>query len=77
MQIVCEQLDERIALRIHVLRTNDRDDRKALRDLDKQIVSNLSMLGFTPTDRARLGLAEVKAMSKMEEMRARHEAARQ
>lgn len=66
--ITCEQVDERIALRVKVLREQDRDDRRALRDLDKQIVSNLSTLGFTPTDRARLGIAEVVAMSKLEEL---------
>jgi hypothetical protein len=67
--IVCEQLDERVVLRIKVIRESDKDDRKALRDLDKQIMSNLSVLGFTPTDRSRLGLAEVKAQSTLEKLR--------
>jgi hypothetical protein len=31
-------------------------------------VSNLSLLGFSPSDRSRLGLAEVKKMSKLEEL---------
>lgn len=70
LQIACEQLDERVALRIRVLRENDGQERQALRQLDKQIIANLSLLGFTPTDRARLGLAEVKAASKLEEIRA-------
>jgi hypothetical protein len=39
-----------------------------LHDLEKMISSNLSMLGFTPTDRTRLGIAEVKAASKLEEL---------
>jgi hypothetical protein len=69
--MVCEQVDERVALRIRVLRDSNRDDRKALRDLDKQVIGSLSLLGFTPTDRSRLGLAEVKAASKLEELRAR------
>ena len=43
--------------------------RKALRDLDKQIHSLLSSLGFTPADRTRLGVAEVKTVSKLEELR--------
>ena len=34
--------------------------RAALRALDRQLVSNLSLLGFTPSDRARLGLVKVK-----------------
>jgi len=31
-------------------------------------VSNLSLLGFTPSDRSRLGVAEVKTESKLEEL---------
>lgn len=69
----CEQVDERVALRVRVLRDGRNEDRKALRDIDRQVVANLSLLGFTPTDRSRLGLAEVKAQSKLEELRARRE----
>jgi len=32
------------------------------------IVSNLSLLGFTPADRSKLGVAEVKAQTKLEEL---------
>jgi hypothetical protein len=32
------------------------------------IQSGLGLLGFTPTDRSRLGVAEVKAKSKLEEL---------
>jgi hypothetical protein len=46
-------------------------DRKHLRDLDKQIMSLMSELGFNPAARARLGLAEVKTQSKLEDLRAR------
>ena len=42
--------------------------RAALRQLDKQLVSNLSLLGFTPSDRSRSGLVEVKAKTKLEEL---------
>lgn len=69
LQMVCEQIDERMQLRLEVLRNGNRDDRRALRDLDKQIVSNLSYLGFTPTDRARLGVAEVRVQSTLETLR--------
>ena len=68
--LVSEQIDERVALRYQVITNNDPGDRRALRDLEKQIVSNLSLLGFTPTDRSRLGLAEVKAATKLEQLRA-------
>lgn len=69
--MTCELLDERWNLRIQVLRDNRPEERKALRALDKQLVQNLSLLGFTPTDRSRLGIAEVKRVSKLEELRAR------
>ena len=42
--------------------------RAALRQLDKQLVSNLSLLGFTPSDRSRLGLVEVKTRSRLQEL---------
>jgi hypothetical protein len=32
------------------------------------IVANLSLLGFSPTDRVRLGIAEVKKQSRLEEL---------
>lgn len=67
--IICEQLDERVALRIQVITQGDPTDRKALRELDKQILGGMSILGFTPTDRARMGLAEVKAVSTLEKLR--------
>ena len=69
--MTCELLDERRNLRIQVLQNNRPDERKALRDLDRQLVANLSLLGFTPTDRSRLGVAEVKRQSKLEELRSR------
>jgi hypothetical protein len=67
--IVCEQLDERAKLRTLVWNNGRTDERKALRQLEKQIVENLSLLGFTPTDRSRLGIAEVKKLSKLEALR--------
>jgi hypothetical protein len=69
--MTCELLDERRNLRIQVMQNNRPDERKALRDLDRQLVANLSLLGFTPTDRSRLGVAEVKRQSKLEELRSR------
>jgi hypothetical protein len=50
---------------------NNPKDRRGLRELEKSIYSNLSLLGFTPTDRSRLGVAEVKKMSKLEELMTR------
>lgn len=59
--MLCEMADEREFLRIHTLQTPDAwRERRALRELDKQITSMLGSIGFSPTDRARLGIGEVK-----------------
>lgn len=69
LQMTCEQLDEREQLREYVLANVEAwHERSALRELEKNIRSNLSLLGFTPTDRMKLGVAEVKAKSKLEEL---------
>lgn len=72
--MTCEMLDERVRLRAFVWNNPEAwRERKALRELEKNITNSLSLLGFTPTDRSRLGVAEVKAKSKLEELRARRE----
>jgi hypothetical protein len=71
--ITCEMIEERWNLRIQVMQNNRPEERRGLRELEKQIITNLSLLGFTPTDRSRLGVAEVKKMSKLEELRAKQE----
>jgi hypothetical protein len=71
--MTCEMIDERWNLRVKVIQTDDARLRRGLRELDRQIISNLSLLGFTPSDRSKLGVAEVKAMSKLEELIARKE----
>jgi hypothetical protein len=40
----------------------------SLLETEKLLQSGLGLLGFTPTDRSRLGVAEVKAKSKLEEL---------
>jgi hypothetical protein len=69
LSMLREALEERTSLRHLVLATQSTDARKALRDLDKQIIGQLSLLGFDPAARARLGLAEVKAQSTLEKLR--------
>jgi hypothetical protein len=69
--MTCEMIDERWNLRVKVMQTDDVRLRRGLRELDRQIISNLSLLGFTPSDRSKLGVAEVKAMSKLEELQLR------
>ncbi len=74
LQITCEQLDERDSLRIFVLDNMEAwHERAALRVLERDIQANLSQLGFTPTARQKLGIQEVKAASKLEQLRAMKE----
>lgn len=42
-----------------------------LESLEKRITTWLSLLGLTPTDRSRLGVAEVKARNRLEELQVR------
>lgn len=72
LALLRESLEERAELRELVLSVADAADRRALRELDKQIVGMLSALGFDPTARSRLGLAEVKRVSKLDELKAKH-----
>jgi hypothetical protein len=59
--LLCEMTDERAQLRYMVMSNPDEHrDRKALRDLDKQIMSGLALLGMNPIDRNRLVIGEVK-----------------
>jgi hypothetical protein len=46
-------------------------ERAGLRLLEKQIEENLNTLGFTPMARQKLGIQEVKAQSKLEELMAK------
>jgi hypothetical protein len=71
--MTCEMVDERWNLRVLVMKENHPKDRMGLRELDKAIVRNLSLLGFSPSDRTRLGVAEVKKMSKFQELMAKKE----
>lgn len=68
LALLRSMLDEREGLRDLAFQGSN-ESRKALRDLDKQIVGLLSNLGFDPAARARLGLAEVKAKSVLEQLR--------
>ena len=69
-----ELLEERNQIRAAVM--NNSGDRKALRDIDKSISESLSLLGFDPSARARLGLSEVQKISKLEEIKARRASSR-
>jgi hypothetical protein len=69
--LTCESVDERSELRTLVLNYEDPRLRKALRDLEAQITKCLSLLGFSPTDRTRLGFGEVRGQSALEQIIAR------
>lgn len=64
-------LEEREVLRAAVMAGTG--DRRQLRELESRILPLLGQLGFDPAARARLGLAEVKAQSKMEGIRVSQE----
>lgn len=64
-----ESLEERARL-LPIAETSN-DARKQLRELNREISEWLSQLGFDPAARTRLGLAEVKARSKFEELEAK------
>lgn len=50
-----------------------RPEAMQLREVEAQITTWLSELGLTPMSRSKLGVAEVKAKSKLEEMRERRQ----
>lgn len=70
LQLTCEQMDERDLLRIYVMQNIEAwHERAGLRQLEKDIQSNLIQLGFTPQARAKLGIQEVQRESKLEQLR--------
>jgi len=69
--MTCEMIDERWNLRIKAMNTDDMAMGRRVDRLSGLIKENLSLLGFTPTDRTRLGIARVKARSKLEDLIAR------
>lgn len=74
--MACEAIDERVQLRNQVmLNPGSWRERRGLRELDKQIASLLGQIGFSPTDRANLGVGEMKH-HEFHEIRARIQAKR-
>jgi hypothetical protein len=68
LSMLRESLEERARLMDHAEASSE--SRRQLRELNKEISEWLSMLGFDPAARSRLGLAEVKAQSVLEKMQA-------
>lgn len=67
--LTAQAVDEREQLKIALAEGPlDRKLRTSLRELDKQITNAYSLMGFTPSDRSRLGVSEVKRESKLDEL---------
>ncbi len=72
VQMLCEAYDRRERLReIWDTDPTDRAVSMSLIEIEKQIISGLSLLGFSPADRTRLGLVSAKTKSKLEELLAK------
>jgi hypothetical protein len=72
--MTCKQLDRQIILeRMFVEKPEDFHIHRQLLELENTIVSNLGKLGLTVDARSKLGLAEIKAESKMEQLRKRQD----
>ena len=72
LERTCRALDRLVVL--DKLFEDDPSERKtvmSINETEKLLASDLGLLGFTPSDRARLGLAEIKRQSKLDELRAR------
>ncbi len=68
VQIIAEQFDERATLRDLVMKEGVPRERSGLRELEKQLTSNLAALGLNPSERTRLGFAFVKTESKLAQL---------
>lgn len=66
-----QSLEERA--RLVLVAEASTEARKQLRELNKEVSEWLSLLGFDPSARARLGLAEVKAASALEKLQAKRD----
>jgi len=64
----CRLADDVAAARTRYRATTDPADARALVALSKQLTEALSALGFNPTARSRLGVAEVKRVSALEKL---------
>ena len=72
---VCRQMDRVAGLReLWLADPSDRAVNMSLLETEKAVQSGLSLLGFTPTDRTRLGLVSARTKSKLEAFLARKDA---
>ena len=72
--LTCKQLDRQVLIeRQFAEKPEDFHIHRQLLDLESAIVTNLGKLGLTVDARSKLGLAEIKAETKMEQLRKRKE----
>ena len=72
--LTCKQLDRQVVLeRAFAATPDDFHVHRQLLDLEAAIVKNLGLLGLTVDARSKLGLAEIKAETKMEQLRKRQQ----
>jgi hypothetical protein len=64
----CRAADDVAIARVRYRATRDPKDASALVALGKRLDDALSQLGFNPTARSRLGVAEVKRASALDEL---------
>jgi len=64
----CQVADDLAVARRRYRATSDPKDANALATLGKRFDAALSVLGFNPTARARLGVAEVKRVSALDKL---------
>lgn len=67
--LLCESMDERVALRFAVLRGDEWRARVALRALDGQIADLMSALGLNPAERAKLNTPREEAGGSLVDLR--------
>ena len=59
VMVLCEAIDEREFLRRKLLNNSDLwRERRALREVDRQIITLLGQIGFSPSERGLLGAGE-------------------
>lgn len=69
----CRLRDDLAVARARYHATTDPKDAKVVALLSKELGIALSELGFTPTSRTKLGVAEVQRASKLDQLKARRE----
>ncbi len=71
VEAVCQLADDLQCARNAFRSSGDTKDGRLVAIMHKELMSGLSAIGFDPTSRTRLGVAEVKRLSKVDELIAR------